>query len=262
MLKLLIQTSSLTGTAAHHLPFLIKEESGIDIKIVYSENPIVKDVKYFKRKYKKIKKIGFLGAVNGMRMRNWYRLPPETNIVPVDVFCTKNSISYNKVKTLNSKDTVNLYKDFNPDLAVSLGNPYISSKIFSIPKYGMINIHHEILPEYQNAQSIIWQLYNGSSETGYTIHKISKRIDKGSILYQEVVPIIIKKKLRDTVIATNELLLKRSVSGLKKVLSNFDYYNNHAKIQETGKTYTTPSFREFLTIKKEHNKLYKQTTKS
>ena len=88
----------------------------------------------------------------------------------------------------------------NVDLAISLGCSYISSKIFNIPKYGMINIHHEILPEYQNAQSVIWQLFNNSNKTGYTIHKITKKIDDGPILFKKERDIIISDTLRKTLV--------------------------------------------------------------
>src|SRR3712207_8581825 len=45
-----------------------------------------------------------------------------------------------------------LVKSADAALGLSLGNSYISSRIFTLPTYGMLNIHGEVLPDFQNAQ--------------------------------------------------------------------------------------------------------------
>jgi methionyl-tRNA formyltransferase len=147
----------------------------------------------------------------------------------------------------------------NPDLGLSLGNNYIGSKIFSLPLFGMLNIHGEILPAFQNAQSVIWQLYEESSETGYTIHKIDKKIDTGEIVKQEAFPIIFKSSLSETVSVTNYEILKKSATGLIEVLNNFDQYYQNAKPQGKGKAYTTPSLSQFIKIYQNFKKLRKES---
>ena len=152
--------------------------------MILSKGIIVNRRKYFKRKIKKALKIGLFGVLNGIRMRKWYSIDTRKYCDPKSIqdLCKKYNIMLNLTPSVNCSQTIQYFKDANADIGLSLGNGYIGSKIFSIPKFGMINIHHEELPSYQNASSIIWQLYNNSNKTGYTIHKIDKNIDTGDIL--------------------------------------------------------------------------------
>ena len=122
----------------------------------------------------------------------------------------------------------------------------------------MLNIHHEILPQYQNAQSIIWELYNGSAETGYTIHKIDKQIDTGEIVLQEKIPIVFRETLSDTVSFNYARLFDASVQGMVHIFENFEQYYLNAKPQGKGGHYTTPSLLQFLKIKLQFKKLKKE----
>ena len=59
----------------------------------------------------------------------------------------------------------------------------------------MLNIHHEELPAFRNAQSVIWQLHEGRNKTGYTVHEITREIDGGRILKQSRSPSSSKTRL-------------------------------------------------------------------
>ena len=119
----------------------------------------------------------------------------------------------------------------------------------------MLNIHGEVLPDFQNAQSVIWQIFEGRPETGYTIHKIDKGIDTGDILLQEKFPIVFKKELPETVRFNCWVILQRAAEGLVKVLNDFNYYSQHGYKQGKGKSYTTPTYRQHLKIVKQFKKL-------
>ena len=263
MLEVIILTSDDFGLAAHHLPFLLKSEK-IKIKgVIVSKGIIINKKKYFKNKFAKMIKIGFFGTLNGIRMRKWYsddllKLDPIQSLYSQ---CLNNGIPYHVVNSTNSEETQWLFKQAKASVGLSLGNGFISKKIFSIPKFGMINIHHEQLPEYQNAQSVIWQLYNNSKETGYTIHKIDSKIDTGAILFQENISISFQSSLNKTVTKTLVDLQKASAKGLVKVLENFDNYYINATPQGIGRHYTTPSLMKFIKIYRNFNKLKRNCLK-
>lgn len=249
-MRVIVLTTSPLGSAGHHLP-VIAAAKGIDIAaVVLSEGVTGKRKKRYWRTLKKVARIGILGAANGVRMRKWYGqdLDSYCNIQSIEATCSALGIRLEKVPSTNSHQTRQLFQELDADLALSLGNGYISAKVFGIPRYGMLNIHHEILPDYQNAQSIIWQLFNGSAKTGYTIHKIDAHIDTGDVLLQEHVSIKFRSSLAETVTATLADVFDRSAEGLRRVLEDFDAYYNNARPQGAGKKYTTPSFRQYLTI--------------
>ena len=259
MISTIILTCSNKGSASVQLAELVKSKK-IKIKsVVLSQGNITNKSKYFRRKIKKAFKIGLFGVLNGIRMRKWYSIDTSKycDSQSIEKLCEKHNIPLNLTPSVNCSQTRHFFQNANADIGLSLGNGYIGSNIFSIPKFGMINIHHEELPSYQNALSIIWQLYNNSKKTGYTIHKIDKKIDKGDILYQEVIPIIFKQNLKTTVSFNYVRLWKKSAGGLVKLLENYEDFLDKSFSQGPGKSYTTPSLREYLIIRKNFKKLKK-----
>ena len=262
-MKVIILTTSVHGTTGHHLPVL-HNCKGLEIAmVVVSEGQINKDKSYYLRRIKKVLKIGILGAMNGVKMRKWYNEGANKycKIGNAEEYCRQHNIPFRRVPSTNSEETVKIFKDTGADIGLSLGNGYISKKVFSVPRYGMLNIHHELLPQYQNAQSIIWEIYNGSVETGYTIHKIDRHIDTGEIVLQEKLPIVFRDTLADTVAYNYARLFDASVQGLVRVLENFNQYYPNATPQGRGASYTTPTYWQFLMIEKQFQKLKQQHTR-
>ncbi len=200
-MKVIILTTSVHGTAGHHLPILYKCRDIDIVMVIVSQGEIQNRTQRLLKRLRKISKIGILGALNGIRMRRWYGRAKHKycSIVNSEAFCRDHNIPFRRVPFTNSDETKQLFLQASADVGLSLGSDYISPKIFQVPAHGMLNIHHELLPAYQNAQSIIWELYNGSCVTGYTIHKIDRHIDTGDILLQETVPIVFRHTLADTV---------------------------------------------------------------
>jgi methionyl-tRNA formyltransferase len=169
------------------------------------------------------------------------------------MLCKRLDIPYQETPFIGHPDTVKLFREANADLGISLGNPYIPTKVFSVPRFGMINIHGEILPQFQNAQSVIWQIYEGSKMTGYTIHKIDNRIDTGDILLQESFPIPLRDTLEQTVREGVDEILRKAGQGLAVVVNDFHALESGAKPQGKGKSYTTPSFTQFREMVRKFN---------
>lgn len=110
------------------------------------------------------------------KLRNWNQRE--------ELFFGKFSFSKEiKVIDLNSKSSVAIMKDFTPDLIVAFGIPIISNKVIDIPKYGAINLHGGISPEYKGGNTIFWPLYKGDLyKTGATLHYMVKKVDSGKII--------------------------------------------------------------------------------
>lgn len=60
----------------------------------------------------------------------------------------------------------------------------------SIARFGaLVNFHPSLLPLYRGANPSYWCLANHETMSGFTIHKVTKSIDAGPILYQQMVPV-------------------------------------------------------------------------
>ena len=263
-MDVIILTSNLLGSASLHLEELVNSDT-IKIKmVVYNQGIIKNKKKYYSRRLKKLIKVGLLGAMNGIRMRKWYttRTFEHLDIKSIDSLCEQHNIPFSTTSSINCPETVGLFKKANADLGISIGNTYIGRKVYSVPKYGMINIHYEELPEYQNAIGVIWQLYNNSYHTGYTIHEIDRHIDTGNILLKELTPITFQSTLSDTVATTYAKLWLKSTKGLLSVLENFPNFFENKIPQENGNTYTTPTLSQYFLIRKRFKKLRNEISKS
>ena len=244
MLKVAIITAYDKGSASYILDKMPKSQSFEITHIIKAgaiHQPLIKKLS---RKLKKIVKIGPLGAWAGYKMRDWYRLE---NLKSIELLAQEQGINYQEFNSLSDKGLRELLA--NTDLAVSLGNGYIPKKVYESPKFGMINLHHEVLPDYQNAQPIIWQIYNGSVKTGYTIHKINQGIDQGEILkVVDNIDIRFAQSLEETVRHTLPDVYNASALGLADVLNNF--LTIEPKKQPLGAHYTTPSWKSYKQMQK------------
>ena len=171
--------------------------------------------------------------------------------------CNTLGLKLEKTPFINCETTRQLFRDADADLGLSLGNGYIPESIFSIPAYGMVNLHSEILPQFQGAQSIIWPIYEGVENTGITIHQIDKGIDTGVILYQKKYPIdfhpTIQRTVEINVCKARELI----PDAFSYVCTNFEVLRAKATPQEGGKSYTTPSIWQFIRMARNNYRMYK-----
>jgi len=94
------------------------------------------------------------------------------------------------VAGVNSPETIDYLRSWQPDIIVAFGVPIIKSHILDQAKIGTINIHGGISPQYKGGNTIFWPLYNGEAElAGATIHHMVKKVDSGSVLAKYYPPI-------------------------------------------------------------------------
>ena len=65
----------------------------------------------------------------------------------------------------------------------------LSKEILDIPKYGCINVHASLLPEYRGAAPIQWAIADGKKTTGVTIQQMNEGVDTGDIITSREVKI-------------------------------------------------------------------------
>jgi methionyl-tRNA formyltransferase len=78
-----------------------------------------------------------------------------------------------------------MLKESQADLLVVYRCPFLlPEKIFLRPKFGSINIHPSLLPQYRGPNPWFWIYYNMEKTSGVTVHRIDKYEDHGDILAQ------------------------------------------------------------------------------
>lgn len=69
-------------------------------------------------------------------------------------------------------------------IVVAAYGQILPQEILDIPKYGCLNIHPSLLPQYRGPSPIQSALLNGEKETGVTVMLMNEKIDQGPILAQ------------------------------------------------------------------------------
>lgn len=103
---------------------------------------------------------------------------------PVKVYAQDNNLEcYQPEKLRNNVAFQELLREKDLDFIVVVAYGKIIPKEFlEIPKYGCINIHGSILPNYRGASPVQESLKHGDHTTGITIMYMSEGMDEGDIL--------------------------------------------------------------------------------
>lgn len=254
--RVLILTSSLNGSAAVYIPSLVGDQGFDIVGVIRTKGVSSRRKRRVARKLRKTMKIGIVGAINGMRIREWFRPKDAPNLKDL---CVGFSIPFFECHFTASDETRAHFRELDADLGLSLGNGYIPKSVYSLPRCGMINVHTEILPRFQGAQSVVWPIYERTYETGFTIHQINRRIDCGRILLVQSRPIEFYPTLRETVERNLYETRRRVPQALCEVVNNYERCRERAQLQTVGCSYTTPTFRQFVRMLRLNREMYKQS---
>ena len=90
---------------------------------------------------------------------------------------------------INSNDGIEKLQSSDPDLIVSIRyGTIIQSAVIAIPRFGILNLHSGILPQYRGVMATFWAMLNSDKHIGCTLHYIiDGTIDTGPIvsIYQK-----------------------------------------------------------------------------
>lgn len=103
----------------------------------------------------------------------------------VKKFANKNNIKVLQPDKLNDADFINTLKNLNSDLIVVVAFRILPKEVFTIPRFGSVNLHASLLPRYRGAAPINWAIINGETETGVTTFFLKEKVDTGNIIMQQ-----------------------------------------------------------------------------
>ena len=115
--------------------------------------------------------------------RGYKLIPP-----PVKVLALEHGTPVYQPKSLktDAEEYMKVLKDIAPDvIVVAAYGKILPKEVLELPKYGCVNVHASLLPEYRGAAPIQRSIYDGKAETGITIMQMGECLDTGDILSQE-----------------------------------------------------------------------------
>lgn len=105
----------------------------------------------------------------------------------IDSLLNKGTMHY-RFQDFHDLDCVETLKKLQPELGVIAGTYILKETVFGVPRLGSINLHTGKVPAYRGAAPAFWEMYNGETNVGITIHRVVASVDAGSVLLQESFP--------------------------------------------------------------------------
>lgn len=129
--------------------------------------------------------VGVITQPDKPRGRGYTLTPP-----PVKVFALENGYEVYQPQTLKSDEFLKLLEGLSPDvIAVVAYGKILPESVLGFPKYGCINVHGSLLPQYRGAAPMQRAIIDGQSQTGVTTMYMAEGLDTGDMLFKDTVSI-------------------------------------------------------------------------
>ncbi len=102
---------------------------------------------------------------------------------PVKEYAVSQGLSVFQPEKIKRSEEVEKLRAIDADIyVVAAFGQILSKEILDIPKYGCINVHASLLPEYRGAAPIQWAIADGKKVTGVTVQQMNEGVDTGDII--------------------------------------------------------------------------------
>ncbi len=129
--------------------------------------------------------VGVVTQPDKPKGRGYELCPP-----PVKVFATQRGLPVYQPVTLKNGAFDEELKALAPDLIVVVAyGKILPQSVLDLPRYGCINVHGSLLPEYRGAAPMQRAIMEGKRETGVTTMQMAAGLDTGDMLVTVKVPV-------------------------------------------------------------------------
>ena len=216
------------------------------VGVLLDEGTVADRRAHLRAKTRKLGRVGPTALPVGLALRRAYAA--AAGDVPA---LEELGVPVRHVPTLNGEVARAALRRLGADVAVSLENTLIEEATFSLPEQGTINLHHGAVPEYRGGPPVFWELADGRERVGFTVHRIDAGIDTGPVLAEGEVPIVRRRTLRATLVATIPVLHEASLDALEHVLSSFARGGLEERPQRVGgRLRTTPTLGDYRRVRR------------
>ena len=210
-------------------------------RVVLDEGVVASRAEQIRRRWRKLRRVGMTAAPVGLALRRAYAAagqgPPLDSLgVPVV-----------RVPSLGGPEARAALEGV--DVGLSLDNALIPESTFSVPRHGVVNVHHGAVPDYRGGPPVFWELADGRATVGFTVHRIDAGIDTGPVLATGEVSIVRRPGLAATLAATIPALHEASLAALEDVLRGGDLAGE-PQSASTARARTTPTLRDYRRVRR------------
>lgn len=122
--------------------------------------------------------VGAITQPDKPKGRGHHLTPP-----PIKVFAIEKNIPVYQPLTLRGEEFATLLSELDPEMIVVVAyGKILPQNVLDYPKYGCVNVHGSLLPEYRGAAPMQRAIIEGKTVTGITTMLMADGIDTGDML--------------------------------------------------------------------------------
>ncbi|SHH38455.1 methionyl-tRNA formyltransferase [Desulfosporosinus lacus] len=244
MLKVIVMTQQDRFYIPKNIQKIIDNSNVLEIVNVNCKSSVQNKLKDFVRWFGFFQ-VGMMGISTVMRsvigkidQITGYRL--YKGLCGVEHVAKRNNVLYRVINSSNSESFYKEVYELQPDVIVSFSAPQvIEEPLLSCPKYGILNVHGSLLPDYRGCMPSFWYLFNEEEYGGATVHYMSEKIDDGDIVAQDKVYIGNCKSMLKLMKCTKGVGGELMVKAIKALETNT--LERRPNIATKGRYFTWPT---------------------
>ena len=139
---------------------------------------------------------------------------------PVKALAVSHGLRVYQPNSLKNGEAFETIRACSPDfIVVSAYGKMLPKNVLDQPRYGCVNLHGSLLPQYRGAAPVQWSVINGDAVSGVTTMLMDVGLDTGDMLLRETVAIGPEEtagELFDRLAALCPALLLKTLRGLEE----------------------------------------------
>ena len=159
--------------------------------------------------------IGVVTQPDKPKGRGYALTPP-----PVKVYAEERGIPVYQPNSLRTEEFASLLAELDPELiAVVAYGKILPKNVLDYPKYGCVNVHGSLLPEYRGAAPMQQAIIDGKKVSGITTMFMAEGLDTGDMLLKAECEIAENDNfevIHDRLGVLGAELLQKTIDGLGK----------------------------------------------
>ena len=129
--------------------------------------------------------VGVVTKIDTPKGRGHHMTPP-----PIKVYALEQNIPVYQPSTLKGEEFAGTLAELDPELIVVVAfGKILPQNVLDYPKYGCVNVHGSLLPEYRGAAPMQRAIIDGKKTTGITTMLMAAGLDTGDMLLKSEVEI-------------------------------------------------------------------------
>ena len=119
-----------------------------------------------------------------VRVRKVLNTLSKNRFGTLETYCQQHGLAHYPIARHQKHLIAEALAQANADLVITYRCPIVPTQYLSAARYGGINLHASLLPNFRGGDPLFWQVLHGVEQTGITVHQLTDRMDAGPILRQ------------------------------------------------------------------------------